>query len=145
MSFHIIYLTNPFNLQYVFLFKLCYERHLPGTTIDVLEPMLNEIFWLKDVNEGMSPDEKLSKLCETLVKRDLAFVSFDITKPTIQKVVRRERVTIADLLGSLGGTLGLFTGMSMLSIAEVIFWIYKLVMRSVLRCTQPEWKDPAAR
>ena len=31
-------------------------------------------------------------------------------------------------LGILGGTVGLFTGMSLISLAEVIFWIGKLVV-----------------
>ena len=30
-----------------------------------------------------------------------------------------------------GGTLGLFTGMSLLSIVEMVFWIYKSLMRAV--------------
>ena len=30
-----------------------------------------------------------------------------------------------------GGTLGLFTGMSLLSIVEMVFWIYKSLIRAL--------------
>ena len=38
------------------------------------------------------------------------------------RVVRRRRVTFADMVGNVGGTIGLFTGMSMLSLVEVWYW-----------------------
>ena len=38
----------------------------------------------------------------------------EITKPRIMRVVKRRRVTLADVIGTVGGTIGLFTGMSAL-------------------------------
>ncbi len=116
---------------------MCLENYLPAATMGYLEPMLSELFYLRDAPQDESQEEKLFELCQQRVKQDLAFILFDITKPTIQRVVKRERVTPADLLGNLGGTLGLFTGMSLLSIAEVIFWIYRFLARNLMRrCRQ---------
>ncbi len=63
--------------------------------------------------------------CERKVRDDLAFVSVEISRPRIMRLARRRRVTFADMLGNVGGTIGLFTGMSMLSVMELLYWSFK--------------------
>ena len=36
------------------------------------------------------------------------------------------RFTLMDQIGLLGGTIGLFTGLSLVSLVEAAFWIYRL-------------------
>ena len=47
--------------------------------------------------------------------------------PTFMTLKRSLRVTSADKLGSIGGTLGLFSGFSLLAIMELIHWICKII------------------
>ena len=53
-----------------------------------------------------------------------------------QKVVRDVRATAMDKLSLIGGTLGLFTGFSIISIYEFVFWIYKSNLRLLSKHTQ---------
>ena len=47
--------------------------------------------------------------------------------PTFMTLKRSLKVTFADKLGSIGGTLGLFSGFSLLAIMELIHWICKII------------------
>ncbi len=38
------------------------------------------------------------------------------------------KVSFTDQLGVIGGNLGLFTGVSILSVVEVVFWLYKEII-----------------
>jgi hypothetical protein len=42
-------------------------------------------------------------------------------------------VTFVGQLADLGGTLGLFTGMSIFSIVEIAFWLYRVVLAQFRR------------
>ncbi len=67
-----------------------------------------------------------------------------IGKPRVLEVMKDIRVTFPDMLGTIGkyilyfvstfltthillsgGTIGLFTGLSLLSVVEIVYWIYK--------------------
>ncbi len=39
-----------------------------------------------------------------------------------QKIIRTATMTTTDLISNVGGTLGLFCGLSVLSLAEVAYW-----------------------
>ena len=53
-----------------------------------------------------------------------------ISSPTtsVMRTVHDKRFTFNDQLGTIGGTLGLFTGMSILSMVEVLFFAVVLVI-----------------
>ena len=51
-------------------------------------------------------------------------VSVESPTSTVAKSAREPRVTFMDKLGTIGGTLGLFTGMSLLSMIEIVFFLY---------------------
>ena len=46
---------------------------------------------------------------------------------SVTKSQRIPRFTFIDQLGIIGGNLGLFTGMSILSMIEIAFWITRIV------------------
>ena len=73
-----------------------------------------------------------SEACSRLLG-DLVHLRFRLAGDSVSEVRRDLRVTLADQLASLGGTLGLFTGMSVLSFCEVLFWTLKAVLGSVWR------------
>lgn len=62
----------------------------------------------------------------------LSMVQMNFDQAYVQRIVKDRRNTVADKISSVGGTLGLFTGFSILSIFEAVYWLYKGMGR--LRC-----------
>ena len=83
------------------------------------------------VEGGSLPDLETSlsngTLCRNYVQKYLAFVSVSSPTGSVIKTIRDKRFTFFDQLGTVGGTLGLFTGMSFLSMVEVFFFAFILV------------------
>ena len=77
--------------------------------------------------DGLIPDLATSlangSLCSTYVEKFVAMVNVESPTSSVIKSSRETRVTFLDQLGTIGGTLGLFTGMSILSMVEVGFFI----------------------
>ena len=59
--------------------------------------------------------------------RNLVLLFIDFSKQTYKKKKLVLRVTFADMLSSLGGTLGLFTGFSIIALVDVMFWAFDIV------------------
>ena len=64
----------------------------------------------------------------------VAQVTVESSTSSIIKSKREPKVTFIDQLGTIGGTLGLFTGMSILSMIEVVLFLLKL-LRSMFKGT----------
>ena len=77
---------------------------------------------------GTIPDLQSSltngSLCFQFIEKFVAIVSVESPTNTITKSARDVRVTFIDQLGTIGGTLGLFTGMSILSMVEIAFFAF---------------------
>ncbi len=58
----------------------------------------------------------------------MAYVKFQLSGENIMHFKRELRVTLADKVASFGGTVGLFTGMSILSFCEIIFWVLRALL-----------------
>ena len=78
--------------------------------------------------DGQIPDLQASmangSLCYQFIEEFIAMVSVESPTSTVAKSAREPRVTFMDQLGTIGGTLGLFTGMSLLSMFEVAFFLF---------------------
>ena len=83
------------------------------------------------VEGGSIPDLQKSlsngSLCQNYAKNFISFVSVSSPTTSIIRTLRDKRFTFNDQLGAIGGTLGLFTGMSLLSIVEVLIFAFVLV------------------
>ena len=55
-------------------------------------------------------------------------MTIEIAEPTVTNVQRDVKVTFVDQIGTIGGTLGLFCGLSIVSMVEFVYWIYKTVV-----------------
>ena len=55
-------------------------------------------------------------------------MTIEIAEPTVTNVQRDVKVTFVDQIGTIGGTLGLFCGLSIVSMVEFAYWIYKTVI-----------------
>ena len=91
--------------------------------------------------DGQIPNLQASmtngSLCYQFVEKFIAMVSVESPTSTVAKSAREPRVTFMDQLGTIGGTLGLFTGMSLLSMIEILFFLYAFLKS----CFKFETKD----
>ncbi len=60
-------------------------------------------------------------------RRNLVQVSVLFNSNNGRRFVRDVRMTYADMVGSIGGSLGLFTGFSILSICELLYYLGRIV------------------
>ena len=56
-------------------------------------------------------------------QRDIAVLNFYFDTPTISQVTWELRTNLFDRFSAVGGTLGLFTGISVITLIEIIWWI----------------------
>ena len=87
------------------------------------------------VNGGSIPDLRTSlnngSLCKEYMRNFVAFVSVEGPSTKIIATNRDRRIFFYDQLGTFGGTMGLFVGMSVISFFEVGFLLIYLIMAPV--------------
>ena len=67
-----------------------------------------------------------SKLCISMKTNDMVSVRLRLEGPSFTTMKRSLKDTFTDKLGSVGGTLGLFSGFSLLAIVELMHWICRI-------------------
>ena len=72
------------------------------------------------------------KFCIPYVKKYVSLVSIEGMTKEVMKSRREKTVSFSDQIAMIGGTLGLFSGMSILSMVEIICFILKTGSKSVL-------------
>jgi hypothetical protein len=55
-------------------------------------------------------------------RRDIAVLNFYYDTPIITGITLELRTSIFDMISAVGGTLGLFTGISVITLVEVCYW-----------------------
>ena len=123
--------TNPSDLSYfldsVSSVKLNQEALILSK---MLVPMKNVSDFDKIVEKIMQNYNR--KICEKIQTKDRSILEIRLEGPTFMILKRSQRVTFVDKLGSIGGTLGLFSGFSLLAIMELIHWIFKIINSLIL-------------
>ena len=66
-------------------------------------------------------------------KRDISVLNFFFDTPIITQIGLEMRVSMFDKLSAIGGTLGLYTGISIITIVETIWWLIRFVIYAVRR------------
>ena len=92
--------------------------------LKALTPITNITNWKKTKKEVIREYRK--ELCLAQKEKDKAIVQVRMEGSTYMKLKRSLRVTFTDKLGSIGGTLGLFSGFSLLAAIELIHWVIKV-------------------
>ncbi len=54
-----------------------------------------------------------------------------VDRHTTLEVVATATVTVIDMIANIGGTLGLFSGFSILSAVELLYWAGRAISRAV--------------
>ena len=75
-------------------------------------------------------------LCKSYINKFVSFVSIESPTKSVSKSHRDQRKFFIDKLGTIGGTLGVCAGMSVLSMAEVIVFVYIVLSGIVLDIRQ---------
>lgn len=73
-------------------------------------------------NEVFSNKPPTEELCQNLYESDIAVVEIQIEGQSYVKMRQSLRVTFTDKLGTIGGTLGICTGFSVLALVEALYW-----------------------
>ena len=66
---------------------------------------------------------KYTDMCEKLTSGNYAYIIIYIKSPTMMQLIKDVRLSFEDKLGILGGTIGVFTGISFITMVEIVYWI----------------------
>lgn len=86
-----------------------------------------DLFTLNRFAKYVAP-EVLAEYCSEMTNTDLAFVTIEVSGSTVERTFRDLQFSFTDKVSALGGTIGLFTGMSLLSVIEILFWINRMMI-----------------
>ena len=64
------------------------------------------------------------ELADEKFRRDIAVLNFFFDTPIITAIQQELKTTVFDMISAIGGTLGLFTGISVITMAELTWWIW---------------------
>ena len=80
---------------------------------------------------GMMENWTPSEVCRERIPRDHALLRIVINDPNVLQIVKSMRVSFGEKLGIAGGTIGLFTGLSLISVIETVYWFTRLVKETL--------------
>ena len=103
-----------------------HDRYKRLTTGDK-EKIAQQFIYLDNTMKNGNESDHYVTLCKDFVKKYVAIVTVETPTDEITKTLRDLKVTWMDKIGIIGGTLGLFTGVSMISIITIITKIYKMI------------------
>ena len=86
-----------------------------------------------DRDEKLSLDDKTRYKPSQKPYHPLQVVQIYFDTATYDEIVKDVSVTLADQLGAIGGTMGLFAGFSFLSAVEVLYFLLKYFLDLLLR------------
>ena len=65
--------------------------------------------------------------------KDIAILNIYYDTPYLIHVELVTRTSIFQMISSIGGTLGLFTGISVITLAEIVYWIATFIAKPFLQ------------
>ena len=66
-----------------------------------------------------------SNLNRRRFRLDIAVLNFFFDTPIITEITLELRTNVFDMISAIGGTLGLFTGVSLITFVEIIYWLVR--------------------
>jgi hypothetical protein len=90
--------------------------------------------------EGMYGNSDGTELCHDYVKKYISIVTVETPTSTVVKNIRDQAVTLPDWIILIGGFLGLFCGISILSLFEIIFFCLRINLLFCLSGKHLLWK-----
>ena len=90
---------------------------------------VNNTFLIKDEELSTSDSTKFKTTRKPYHALQVVQIYFDTA--TYDEIVKDVSVTLADQIGAIGGTMGLFAGFSFLSAVEVLYFLVKYLLKLV--------------
>ena len=66
-------------------------------------------------------------------EKDIGIINIVFADDEIPKYVTSNKMHLADFLTQIGGSLGFFMGVSVISLIEIVYWIVVFVVRNIYR------------
>ena len=63
-------------------------------------------------------------------KQRLHFVQISFATPSFDRIIKDQKANLETKLSTIGGTMGLLTGFSIISVVEIIYFAYKILIRA---------------
>ncbi len=72
-------------------------------------------------------------MCDSVCisREDIAVLNFFFDTPIITQINLELRTNIFDQISAIGGTLGLFTGISVITFIEILYWVGRFAFELV--------------
>ena len=64
-------------------------------------------------------------------RENIAKVSVYLKDPFVEEIIREEKITLIQFIGSVGGLLGLFMGLSFISLVEIFYMLFEWLFNKV--------------
>lgn len=71
------------------------------------------------------------EICINRIPKDYAVLIVKIKDANMMQIVRNVKLSFAEKLGIAGGTIGLFTGLSFISVIEIGYWLIRFVLERI--------------
>ena len=68
---------------------------------------------------------------EERFRRDISICNFFFDTPLITEIKQEVKTTIFDMISAVGGTIALFTGVSVITLVELGWWMWKLTIAMI--------------
>ena len=80
------------------------------------------------VQHNLTSDEELA---QARLQQDFIFLNFFFDTQIITQITLEMRVSTFDKLSLIGGTMGLFTGISIITLIEMVWWVIKFITLAI--------------
>ena len=100
--------------------------------------------WFEQLTKGKKRPTS-NEFCQDYVQNYIAIVTVETPTDTVMKSMRVKRNTLSEQLGVIGGTLGLFCGISILSMVEVMCFCIKMNKRICVAVKKQICKNPCKK
>ena len=116
------------------IFKKFYSKQLESFTnpafCDLVQSQVKDEIFEKNFtrrNPDKTIDEKLSKFAFTYTRDNIVKIKVFFRDPYYTNIVKDVSMTMSSFIGNTGGLLGLCTGMSLVSLFEIFYYLAKVV------------------
>lgn len=100
--------------------------------------------YIRQKEEGGSKDNLTLKLCveyfgygsfDGVIRNNVKHISVFVPEESrlVNRITMSATVSFMEVVSSIGGTLGLFAGFSIISMAELMYWLVKITVAKIQR------------
>ena len=100
--------------------RVSLEEHFPGICLSILS-VDNSLLTCPLDFEKTNITSTIIRFVVNYAKENIAKVNIFLKEPFVKRYNREEKITTNTFIGTIGGLLGLFTGFSFISVAEIVY------------------------